>query len=255
MSEPATQAAPAKKKPRLLDESWPHRGAVVLFCYAVFILVIATVPPWRAYFNQNNDAVSMLTIPVVPNAVYAAVLFSLGAGLQRRLRAAWWFAFIWLLLLPQIGRAIDIVLGLATVAEYIGVVLMATVMVLAVRVKPQFRASLVRGNFRWGLAVLLIGSAVTIGVGTWLISMSVASADGPTAALSVANYLLGDLGRSPAAAAIEAPLWVRAITGTLGAATILTATYLLFRAPRSTRTLASSSAPRVRVLRGARNSR
>ena len=48
----------------------------------------------------------MLTIPIVPSLVYAALLVVLAVALRRRLRAAWWILLIWWLVLPQIGRMV-----------------------------------------------------------------------------------------------------------------------------------------------------
>ena len=47
---------------------------------------------------------SLLTIPIVPNLVYASMLAVVGVGLLRRLRAAWWIIVIWLIGLPQLDR-------------------------------------------------------------------------------------------------------------------------------------------------------
>ena len=62
----------------------PVRGGI--FGFSALALVAALVPPLRRYFDEPNDVVSMLTIPVVPNLVYASMLAVVGVGLLRRLQ-------------------------------------------------------------------------------------------------------------------------------------------------------------------------
>ena len=47
---------------------------------------------------------------------------------------------------------------------------------------------------------------------------------------------------------VTAPLWVRGVLGLIGAAVVLTSAYLLFRAPRDTRTLDAVDEAKVRTL-------
>ena len=44
------------------------------------MFVVAIVPPWHEYFDQADDVVSVLTIPIVPNIIYAALLAVMGGG-------------------------------------------------------------------------------------------------------------------------------------------------------------------------------
>ena len=129
-----------------LDDRWPDRFAAVTYAFAAFVFVIAVVPPWHRYFAREDDALSLVTIPIVPSLVYAALLFVLGVALRRRIRIAWWILVIWWLMLPQIGRVIAIADGEDLWANSIGFVLITAVLVLAVRVRAQFTAHRVAGQ-------------------------------------------------------------------------------------------------------------
>ena len=94
-------------------ERWPDRIASALFLAATFVAVVAVVPAWRDFFLAPDDPLSLLTIPVVPSLVYAAVLFVVGVAVRRRLRAAWWLVTVWWLVVPELGRVATIVAGRA----------------------------------------------------------------------------------------------------------------------------------------------
>ena len=96
--DPAAESE-AKHSPR--DDRWPDYFALGMLAFALFVFVVALVPPWHRYFAQPNDAVSVLTIPIVPSLVYAALLAVMGVALRRRLRAAWWILVVWWLVLPR----------------------------------------------------------------------------------------------------------------------------------------------------------
>ena len=98
-------------QPARLDDRWPDRFAAVMFLASALVLVSAAIPSLRHYFAQDDDVVSMLTIPIIPNIVYAALLACIAVALHRRLRAAWWVLVIWWLLLPQVGRIVDLADG------------------------------------------------------------------------------------------------------------------------------------------------
>ena len=132
-----------------LDDRWPDRFAAVMYAFAAFTVVVSSLPDWRAYFSRPEDVVSALTIPVFPSLAYAALLAVMGAALRRRIPAAWWLAFVWWLLLPEIAR----VAFLAEdwdLASVVGLVLVAAAMVLAWRVRYQFVVHRVAGSLRTG---------------------------------------------------------------------------------------------------------
>ena len=136
-------AEPAARKTALAqalrDDRWPDRLATAMFAFAALVVVATFIPPLRRYFLQWHDVVSMLTIPIVPNLVYAALLISIGVALRRRLRAAWWIFVIWWIILPQLGRIFSIING-GPLLQIAGLVIMSVVLVIIWRARPQFQA-------------------------------------------------------------------------------------------------------------------
>ncbi|MCU0282861.1 MAG: bifunctional lysylphosphatidylglycerol synthetase/lysine--tRNA ligase LysX [Candidatus Nanopelagicales bacterium] len=232
------------------DDRWPDRFAAATFLLAALVAVSAVVPALRRFFDRDDDPISALLVPIVPNLVYAALLAALGVGLLRRLRAAWWVMVIWLLALPELGRVLALIEGTQTVANAIGLVLVGGLLVLAVRVRGQFRARGVRGNGLLALVALLVGMAVTVLVGALLTQRFGSSPDLASAARHVLDSILGDVGRRfvDLIDTVTSPLWVRGVIGLLGAATVLGSAYLLFRAPTFTRTSDAADEARIRTL-------
>src|SRR6188768_1047176 len=134
----SAESKPARWHEQLRDDRWPDRLATAMFVFSALVVVATFVLPLRRYFTQYHDVVSMLTIPIVPNLVYAAVLIAVGIALRRRLRAAWWIFVIWWIILPQLGRIFSIISGGPVLPQIAGFVIMSAVLVVLWRAKPQF---------------------------------------------------------------------------------------------------------------------
>ena len=247
-SLPSGGSSPRRPWASLRDDRWPDWFASAVVVLSVLVLVVSVVPAWRAYFAREADLFSTLLVPVVPNLVYAALLFALAVGLRRRLRAAWWVAVLWLLVLPEVDRVAALVTGEVTASRVVGTVLIAGLLVLVVRVKPSFTARAVRGNVPAAVLTFLLGGAVTLVVGALLVDRYGTTQDPGAALVWVLDQMLGDIGLVGTPVEVAAPLWVRAVVGLLGAGTVLGAAYLLFRAPRFARTLDAADEARVRTL-------
>ncbi|HEY5848592.1 MAG TPA: bifunctional lysylphosphatidylglycerol synthetase/lysine--tRNA ligase LysX [Microlunatus sp.] len=232
---------------RTLDDRWPDRFAAAMFAFAALTLVAALVPQLRRYFTEPWDAVSALTIPILPGFDYAALLVVMAVALRRRLRAAWWLLVIWWLVLPELSRILELVGGGSWLVA-VGFVLMAGVLVIAIRARHQFAARRVPGNLAAAIACLLLGGAVILVLGTFLVVRFGTASDVVSAGVHVLDGMLGDVGRVGLANTATAPLWVRGMLGLIGAAVVLTSAYLLFRAPRDTRTLDAVDEAKVRTL-------
>jgi lysyl-tRNA synthetase class 2 len=220
--------------------------ATAMFAFAALVVVATLIPPLRRYFMRWDDVVSTLTIPIVPNLVYAALLISVGIALRRRLRAAWWIFVIWWIIIPQLARIFSIISG-GPLLQIAGLVIMSVVLVIVWRAKPQFQA---RGKLRNLLAAVicfLLGGVVILVFGTWLVNTFGTAPDLPTAALHVLDKLLGEVGLTRPDE-VRSPLWVTILVDVMGAAVILTSTYLLFRPPPETHTLSAEDEARVRTL-------
>jgi lysyl-tRNA synthetase class 2 len=230
----------------LRDDRWPDRLATAMFVFSALVVVATFVPPLRRYFRQYDDIISMLTIPIVPNLVYAAVLISVGIALRRRLRAAWWIFVIWWIIIPQLARIISIISG-GPLLQIAGLVIMSAVLVIVWRAKPQFQAHGKLRNLLAAFICFLLGGVVILVLGTWLVTTFGTTPDLPTATLHVIDKLLGEVGLVRADE-VRSPLWVTILLDVMGAAVILTSTYLLFRPPPETHTLSAVDEARVRTL-------
>jgi lysyl-tRNA synthetase, class II len=246
----SVEAEPVAHKPSyihgLRDDRWPDRLATAMFVFAALVVVVTFIPPLRRYFIRYNDVISMLTIPIVPNLVYAAVLIAVGIALRRRLRAAWWIFVIWWIILPQLARIFSVITG-GSLLQIAGFVIMSLVLVILWRAKPQFQA---RGRLRNLVAAVIcfvVGSVVILVLGTWLVNTFGTSPDVSTALLHVVDKLLGEVGLVRRDV-VHSPLWVTILLDVMGAAVILTSTYLLFKPPPETHTLSAADEARIRTL-------
>ncbi|MFI7063849.1 bifunctional lysylphosphatidylglycerol synthetase/lysine--tRNA ligase LysX [Kribbella sp. NPDC050124] len=230
-----------------LDDRWPDHFAAAMFAAAALVTVTAVVPPWRDYFAREQDIVSMLTIPIVPSLVYAALLVAMGVALRRRLRAAWWLLVLWWLLLPELARILSLIDG-GPLIQIAGFVLMAGVLVVAWRARSQFAARRVPGSLWQAIVSFLVGGAVVLFGGAWLVRRFGNAGDYATAAQYVLDEMLTDLGELAPDDSVTAPLWVRGLIGIAGATVVLVSAQLLFRAPKQTRTLDVADEARIRTL-------
>ena len=105
-----------------------------------------------------------------------------------------------------------------------------------------------RRNLFAAIICFLLGGVVILVLGTWLVNTFGTTPDLPTAALHVIDKLLGEAGL------VQAPMRSGLLCGSrscwtfMGAAVILTSTYLLFRPPPETHTLSAVDEARVRTL-------
>ena len=247
---PADKAEAGAEKPvrtgLLRDDRWPDWLATAMFAFAALVVVATFIPPLRRYFLRWHDVISMLTIPIVPNLVYAALLIAMGIALRRRLRTAWWLLIIWWIILPQIARIYSIITG-GPLLQIVGLVIMSVVLVIVWRARSQFLAHGVVRNLIAAIICFLVGLLVILVLGTWLVNTFGTAPDLSTATLHVVDKLLGEVGLTRPDE-VTSPLWVTILLDLLGAATILTSTYLLFKPPPETKTLSAVDEARVRTL-------
>lgn len=232
------------------DDRWPDWLAAAMFALSVFVLVVSVVPPFRHYFAQPRDVVSMVTIPVVPSLTYAALLAVTGVALRRRLLAGWWVLVLLWLLAPAVARVVSLAQG-ESVLQVVGLVFAAAALVVAWRSRAQFTAHGVPGNLVAAVGFLLGGAIVVVAVGTLLTTQFGSTPDAAAAAGHVVGDMLGELGEAgwfTDAEQVRSPFWVRVVTGLLGAVVVLGAALLLFRPSRDTRTLDAADEARVRTL-------
>ncbi len=230
----------------LRDDRWPDWLATFAFVLSAVVLVAWLVPPLNRFFDRSDDPVSIATVPIVPNLVYAAVLFALGVGLRRRLRSAWWAFVVLLLVLPTIGRVVSLAGEDRDVLDAVGLVIAVALLVVAVIARRQFTARTARRAGLSALLVFVVGTVVVSLVGSWLLT-TFADSDAARAGAAVADVLLGDLGLV-ADPGVNAPLWVRVLLNVMGAVVVLGSAAVLFRSPRYTRTLGAPDEAAVRTM-------
>ncbi len=204
------------------------------------------MPPLRRFFDREDDPVSLVLVPVVPNLVYAALLIGLAVGLRRRLRAAWWLFVVLLLVLPSVGRVYSVAQGEDVVLCALGLVVAVLVLVVAVQARPQFAARTARAAGIRALLAFLAGVVVVSVVASWLL-LQFSDSTPAAAGEAIADTLLGDLGML-ADPGFSAPLWVRFVVSALGAAVVLGSAALLFRSPAYARTLGATDEAAVRTM-------
>ncbi|CAM3475925.1 bifunctional lysylphosphatidylglycerol synthetase/lysine--tRNA ligase LysX [Occultella aeris] len=231
-----------------MDDRWPDVFANGFVCYALFIAIVAVVPPWFRYFARPDDVVSLVLVPVVPSLIYAALLLTLGVGLRRRLRAAWWIMVIWVLALPTVGRVVAIADGQFDVLSVLGLLVSAALLLLALRGRAQFRARRVPGSVTLAMALFLLGGAVILLAGSALVLWFGTAQNFADAAWYVFDAMLADVGRVGYESDATAPLWVRSLVGLAGAGVVLGAATVLFRPNQGDRTLGVADEARVRGL-------
>jgi lysyl-tRNA synthetase class 2 len=236
----------------LRDDRWPDVFATAMLLASAFVLVISLVGPWRRYFAREYDWVSLLTIPIVPGLVYAALLLVLAEALRRRLRAAWWLLTIWWVVFPEVGRILFLLSGRgpvsAIVLQSLGLLLMGFVLVVLIRSRHQFSARRVPGSLGLAVLVFVVGGGAMLLLGAWLTVRFGSTTDWGHATGHVLNVMLVDVGRFGATDQVRSPLWVRFLVGLFGAAVVLLSAFLLFRPPKHTRFLSAADEARVRTL-------
>ena len=247
---PSPLAAPHRRL-RGIDDRWADWFAGGMLVLAVVVAIISLVPSWHGYFARDGDIISILIVPVVPSLVYAAVCAVMSAALRRRLRAAWWVLVLWWFALPTAGRLWSLSdgqsAGTATLLV-IGTIVGITLTVLAVLARAQFQARRVPGSLWAALAIFLVGGAVMLFGGAWLVARTSDVEDNATALLYVFNQMASDLGRGNPASELDVPWWVRLVIGVCGAAVVIGAALVLFRPRRTTVSVSVPDEARVRTL-------
>ena len=185
----------------------------------------------------------MLTIPIVPSLIYAALLAVMGVALRRRLRAAWWVLLVWWLVLPEVAR-VELVRGDPKPAA-IGFVIVRRSSRL--RTRRQFTARRA-GQPSPGDALFLVGGAVVLFGGGALVDGFGTAPTDRRALLHVRR----DAGRhrTDRVRRIRGDRThrVHAVIGIVGAAVVLGSATVLFRASKGTWTLEVADEARVRTL-------
>jgi lysyl-tRNA synthetase class 2 len=230
------------------SDVWADWFATGTLLYSLFLYFVTILSPLRRYFDRPDDVVSEAFLIIDPNLIFATLMLVLAVGLRRRLVEAWWLLFLWVLLVPTIGRVLAVIADPSLYTLWIGIVGNVVLLWLLVRAKSEFRARNAAGADLRALAVLIVGAAATVALGGWLAGRYGAGTDGSVAALFGLESLLEDLGVLTPDESIVVPLWVRGLVGFVGAAVVIGAAFVWFRPPKDSRSLEAADEARIRAL-------
>ena len=238
----------------------PRYAAIVVFCVAGFSIISALIP----FFRRNGSVVrfiaEVVALPAIPYLTWGVLLWIIAAGLYRRKRMAFGVllafkivmvvAFAGFLGLYHFGSGIEglEIRGgpweptLALIGSLIGVAFLWLA-------RDEFYALVPKGNGRKALLALVVGGAITIGVGFLLATI----VPGTLQRDSRLTFAVGELFH-PIGVTVgeqlggEPPRLIIFVTGVLGSITLIVAAHYLFRPQRTKVMLSPEDEVRIRAL-------
>ena len=237
---------------------FPHLVARLLGVAAVLLALHAVFPGTR-WVDLLVWLFSGLVFPITLGGLgWAAMLAILAVALHRRKRAGWviavlLFSAIWMAELVVVGALVwhmgtglteEMPTAFAIAPFVVNIVTLAVLVVLLVTHRHDFPARTTRGNRTRAAVVLVIGLAISTGVGFAL----VAAFGGREHRRNRVLNVLGDalIGRS--ADTLRAPMWAENLVGILVAATLVVALVLLLQSQRAAAVLSLPDELAVRDL-------
>jgi lysyl-tRNA synthetase class 2 len=238
-----------------------------LFFLAAIILVVQAMFPASIWFGIAVDLYSTLFVPIDGGSIGIAALFLiLGAGLSRRKRVAW--------LVSVIGFGMVLLGDVLTVGLFVGQVVidqieapelptlarfgfnvasLGALVACMIVYRGEFTAHRQPGSVRKALLTLVLGFALTVGVGMLLVSWFPNSLSGPRGRLAwvaerIAFAIFGGQSRLVPQPLTEPPNWINSVVGLLAGLTLFAATLALMRSQRQAALMAYDDEPRVRAL-------
>lgn len=237
-----------------------------LFFLAAVLLILQTLIPRLPGLDAALDLYSTVFLPIEDGTVGVAVFaIIVGAALARRKKAGWVVAMV-LLSLVLIGDLLSVVVLAPPLARGQGVfddarglvrsginlVFLSVLWGCLVVGRRAFPARRPPGSTRRAVAVLAVGTVITVGVAMLLVTAFPNALDGPrgrftwTARRIVLAFFGGDTGLITPPT-VAPPGWINIVVGLLAGFTLLTALVAL---TRSQREAALVTAEDERVIRG-----
>ncbi len=263
-SPPDRRPARGRDAPRM-----PRLPVLVsrLFFLAGVVLILETAFPGVGWVGAVVDLCSTLFFPVDGGSIgFGVFLLLLGAALARRKRVAWVLAlviFVFFLLtdLAVVTGLVASLFAVSTDSDAVGVyarfafnlAALGALTACFVRYRGEFTARRAPGSGRKALLTLLVGLAVTVGVGMTLVTVFPNELVGPRGRLAwIAQRLArsvfsseSDLVPQPVS---SPPGWVGTVVGLLLGLTLLAAVVMLTRSQRLAALMSPADEPRVRAL-------
>ena len=255
-----TNQATATRWDRLRPQV-PKLFATYLTLLAAYGLVRAAIPPLREYLYWPTALIETLGLPASVNLAYVAFLAILAGAVARRKRVAGVLLGIVFGLALLVDLVIDGLIGwlLATRPQHlpvsvteivlagVGTVFAVAEVVLLVRARHEFYARVQRGSLRKALATLVVGLAVSAGIGYLLVTLDPGELSGPrTRAFWVLRRMADS--SDPLHGPGGAPHWISLVTGLCVAVTLFAALLVLLASQRTAAVLPPDDEARVRSL-------
>ena len=238
----------------------PDLLASYLAAVATFCAVTALLPVLREPLAWLRTAIEIVSVGAPPSLATAAFLGILAAAVRRRMRAAWWFVVLYLVLgriLGWITVLIDtdapdpvVVSAGSGVLAWLRVGFGVAALVLLVVARKRFTARTQRGS-GWRALGLYLGVVVLGGLLGWgLLELFPGTLRTTEDRVGWAfTFVLGGLG-DPDVTGVDgaAPYAVTFVLGLVGVFAVLAAAYVLFRPRRDQRRLHPDDEQRLRAL-------
>ena len=214
-------------------------------------LVTGVVAPFRNRVRAATSGEYVTAFLLSPGFTGAALALVLSVSLRRRKRAAWIMTTV-----LTAGWAVTIAITAGVVTRAHGhalnwVWVAATLLLLAALLvsRPLFNVRVERGNLLLGLAGLVVGGAVAVGLGTWLVYATDRDPParwGPSARYAAVRVLtVSGLFHLPG---ISVPGGTDLAVNLLSVALLLVVLLTFFRSPRGRALLAPADERRLRAL-------
>ena len=259
-SAAAPKAGPDPRRPPAWTDRVPDLLASYLAAVATFCAVTALLPVLREPLAWLRTAIEIVSVGAPPSLATAAFLGILAAAVRRRMRAAWWFVVLYLVLgriLGWITVLIDtdaqdpvVVSAGSGVLAWLRVGFGVAGLVLLLVARKRFTARTQRGS-GWRALGLYLGVVVLGGLLGWgLLELFPGTLRTTEDRVGWAfTFVLGGLG-DPDVTGVDgaAPYAVTFVLGLVGVFAVLAAAYVLFRPRRDQRRLDPDDEQRLRVL-------
>ena len=214
-------------------------------------LVTGVVAPFRSRVRAAADGEYVTAFLFSPGFTGAALAFVLSVSLRRRKRAAWITTTV-----LTAAYVVTILIAVAAVSQarthpvnWVSLAVTVLLLIALLVSRPLFNVRGERGNVALGLTSLVIGAAVAVGVGTWLVYAT--DRDPPAQWGSSAQYAVvrvltvTGLFHLPG---ISVPGWTDLTINIISVALMLVVLLSFFRAPRGRDRLLPSDERRLRAL-------
>ena len=259
-SAAAPKAGPDPRRPPAWTDRVPDLLASYLAAVATFCAVTALLPVLREPLAWLRTAIEIVSVGAPPSLATAAFLGILAAAVRRRMRAAWWFVVLYLVLgriLGWITVLIDtdaqdpvVVSAGSGVLAWLRVGFGVAGLVLLLVARKRFTARTQRGS-GWRALGLYLSVVVLGGLLGWgLLELFPGTLRTTEDRVGWAfTFVLGGLG-DPDVTGVDgaAPYAVTFVLGLVGVFAVLAAAYVLFRPRRDQRRLDPDDEQRLRVL-------